>query len=103
MIRSLLLPLVLVSGTAFANPADDATATAEPAPAKAPATAPTQDTKKAQMFEDLDANKDGSLEQSEITKVEKLGEQFATVDTDKNGKLSKAEYQAWTEKVAEKR
>jgi len=103
MIRSLLLPLVLVAGTAFANPADDATATAEPAPAKAPAAAPSEEPKKAQLFEDLDVNKDGGLEKSEIAKVEKLGEQFATVDTDKNGKLSKVEYTAWTEKVAEKR
>ncbi len=100
MIRALLIPLVLGAGTAFANPADDATATAEPAPAKTPA---SEETKKAQLFEDLDVNKDGALEKSEITKVEKLGEQFATVDTDKNGKLSKVEYQAWTEKVAEKK
>ena len=101
MIRTLLVPLLFVAGTAFADPANDGTATTEPA-AKAPAST-TPATAKAQLFEDLDANKDGQLDKAEIAKVEKLGDQFATVDADKSGKLSKVEYQAWTEKVAEKK
>jgi len=102
MIRTLLVPLLFVAGTAFADPANDGTATTEPA-AKAPASSTPPATAKAQLFEDLDANKDGMLDKAEIAKVEKLGDQFATVDADKSGKLSKVEYQAWTEKVAEKK
>jgi hypothetical protein len=102
MIRTLIVPLLFVAGTAFAEPApNDGTATTEPA-AKAPASSPPA-TAKAQMFEDLDINKDSQLDKTEVAKVDKLGEHFASVDSDKSGKLSKVEYQAWTEKVAEKK
>ncbi|MEZ4240924.1 MAG: hypothetical protein R3F59_33155 [Myxococcota bacterium] len=74
---------------------------AEPAAPAAPATdAPsTEAPAAAPKFEDLDVNKDLALDKTEVSKNESLTKAFATVDTDKNGKLSKDEFTAWVEKT----
>lgn len=44
-------------------------------------------------FERMDPNKDGSLDQAELTQF--FDKRFARIDTDKDGTISKAERQAW--------
>jgi hypothetical protein len=46
----------------------------------------------APSFDDVDVNKDGQLTQEEASKVTDLD--FAAADQDKDGKLSRAEYEA---------
>lgn len=114
MIRNVLfaLPLVLAS-TAFAAtpaaPAAPATPAATPAaPAKAPATTPSTTTATTPAtttpaaanptFVSLDKNKDAGLDKTEISAVAPVVAAFATLDADKNGKLSEVEYKAWSDK-----
>lgn len=51
------------------------------------------------VFTDLDLNGDGSLDSSEINKNEMIKRDLSTIDTDKNGKISREEYQTWTSKA----
>jgi hypothetical protein len=50
------------------------------------------------LFADLDLNKDLSLDKTEIAKIQNLTRDYATIDTDKNGKLSQEEFKAWSDK-----
>ena len=52
------------------------------------------------VFADLDLNKDLSLDKTELAKIENLTRDFATIDTDKNSKLSQDEFKAWSDKQA---
>ena len=53
---------------------------------------------KKMVFEDLDVNKDMSLDRNEVAKHEMLQRDFAVIDTDKDGKLSRTEFQAWSDR-----
>lgn len=80
--------LVFLASAAFAaDPAPAAPAPAAPAPVAA---APT--------FESFDLNKDLSLDKTEVAKHAVLTKDFALIDTDKSGKLSKDEFKAWADK-----
>ena len=50
------------------------------------------------MFKDLDKNNDKALDKAELANMADLLRDFTIVDTDKNGKLSEAEYTAWVSK-----
>jgi hypothetical protein len=86
MIRTALILPIVLSASAFA---------AEPTPT---APSPTAPSATVPAFADLDVNKDGALDKTEVAKNEVLTRDFALVDTDKNGKLSSAEYKAWSDK-----
>ena len=53
-------------------------------------------------FEAMDANADGSLVSDEIPSDHPLNQKFAKADTDKNGQLSKAEFDAFQSKTMKK-
>jgi len=50
------------------------------------------------VFEDLDVNKDASLDKTEVAKQADILRDFTTIDADKNGKVTKTEYTAWVQK-----
>jgi Ca2+-binding EF-hand superfamily protein len=52
------------------------------------------------VFENLDVNKDLSLDKTELAKLQDMTRDFATIDVDKNGKLSKNEFQTWISRSA---
>jgi hypothetical protein len=83
---------------------------ADPTPPAAPPTTPSKTTpapagttpaapaSTVPLFADLDLNKDLSLDKTEVAKIENLTRDYATIDTDKNGKLSQEEFKAWSDK-----
>ena len=75
---------------------------ADPVPAPAPAapatTAPAATA--IPTFEVLDLNKDLGVDKTEAAKHAKLTTDFAAADANKDGKLSKDEYKAWSDKQA---
>lgn len=46
-------------------------------------------------FESVDANGDGVITADEIPAGHKLAEKFSSIDTDGNGQISRAEFDAW--------
>ncbi|MDZ3821984.1 MAG: hypothetical protein U0S76_00105 [Pseudoxanthomonas sp.] len=46
-------------------------------------------------FESLDANGDGMVTADEIPAGHKMAEKFSSIDTDGNGQISRAEFDAW--------
>ncbi|MEQ1569869.1 MAG: EF-hand domain-containing protein, partial [Myxococcota bacterium] len=71
-------------------------------PAAAPTTTPAAPPAAVAVpgFDALDLNKDAGLDKTEVAKDAKLTAEFATVDADKNGKLSATEFKAWSDKQA---
>ncbi len=53
-------------------------------------------------FEAMDANADGGLVNDEIPSDHPLSKKFGKADTDKNGQLSKAEFDAYQSKTMKK-
>lgn len=51
----------------------------------------------AAAFEDFDANQDGFISTEEAVASPALTEQFAVIDTDGDGQISKGEYAAATQ------
>ena len=90
--------LMLISGAYAADPAP-ATPPAAPAPAKAAPAAPAAPAAAAPKFADLDKNHDKMLAKDEVTSVAAVVTAWATLDTDKNGSLSEAEYKVWADKA----
>ncbi|MEQ1506517.1 MAG: hypothetical protein ABMB14_30090 [Myxococcota bacterium] len=103
MNRLILLPALLLSGIAFAQSAPAPTPTpsmpSSPSTTTPSTTAPGTKAPVAKaVFEDVDMNKDGSLDKTELSKMADLLRDFNMIDTDKNSKLSKNEYQVWIDK-----
>ena len=74
---------------------------ADPVPAPAPAApATTAPAAAIPTFEVLDLNKDLGVDKTEAAKNAKLTTDFATADANHDGKLSKDEYKAWSDKQA---
>lgn len=97
---ALALSLLLVAGGALAHEGEHppktttATQTAQPMEhSKAHAhDAMTEHGKADAEFAQLDANKDGKLSKAEIPAKHRLAAHFGMLDTDKNGSLSQAEF-----------
>lgn len=51
-------------------------------------------------FQNLDANKDGFVDKSEFTHYGDSGQRFSGCDTDRDGKLTQAEYVACSQRPA---
>jgi hypothetical protein len=76
MIRSTLVPLVLMSGVAFAG---------------------SGETYKAEdiTYDTLDQNRDGKVDRNESKAHSQVSNAHDQIDTDKNGTISRAEYEVW--------
>jgi hypothetical protein len=85
MIRSTLLPLLLVSGVAFAGTTGSTTS------------ASSSDTAD---FDQLDKNHDGMIDRIEARANEKSNSVYDQIDNDKNGSVSRAEYDVWKKEKA---
>lgn len=46
-------------------------------------------------FADVDGDNDGMISQTEVPSDHKLAGKFAQIDTNRNGSLSEAEFDAW--------
>lgn len=99
-VLSVVLFSALTFGSASAAFAQDATRQShEPAPAATfgPATgvqqAPAAQGSDAQaVFERADANRDGQLSAEEARQLPAISQRFTEMDTDRNGQLSRAEF-----------
>ncbi|MGE5561677.1 MAG: EF-hand domain-containing protein [Bacillota bacterium] len=105
---------MIIAAAVAAIPAAPALAAAAPAPAKAPAATAKQTTTRAEFvagvqsrFNAVDANHDGVLDANEVNAMlqkevqqaqavqqQQLAAEFAKLDTNKDGQLSKAEFMA---------
>lgn len=88
-------PQAQPAAPAAANDAVAPQAQAAPAQAAAPADQPKQIT-----WSDLDTDKDGKLNKTEVAPVQALTQVFDSADTDKDGMLTPDEYKAYVAKNA---
>lgn len=71
--------LVMLSFAAFAEPSDNVAGARDAAP----------------EWTDADTNRDGYLSKEELMVYPTLGQDYAEIDTDDDGKISQAEYVDW--------
>ena len=88
----LLLAMAFATVPAFAAAQSHNHAPAAPT-TQPPATVPTAADETTRAFDALDQNKDDQLSKQELTKYP-MGAHAAMVDADRNGSLSRAEFQA---------
>lgn len=82
--HTLLAALLLAAGAAHAQ-SSQATAKDEARPA-------------APEWSESDTNRDGYLTKDELVPFPTLGRDFEAIDTDRDGRISEAEYREWRER-----
>lgn len=102
--RSVMLFAALTMGGALAQaqtssaPAAQPRFQAGPASGSRPSFGPAGNTATDSAFARADTNQDGQLSPQEAARLPAVGNRFQALDTDKNGSLSRAEFDAGTAK-----
>jgi hypothetical protein len=89
MIRSILLPLLFVSGVAVAG-----------STSSTPSNTTSASTSDHMDFDQMDKNKDGMIDRIEARASEHANAMFDQIDNDKNGSISRAEADVWKKERA---